>query len=122
MNYNNNLIYQAQFPKSNNHLITWRKNDKIKTCDLNEKCMEIIFDIKKNKNYKIINDIPPIIDRLPTGNSLTYETFYTNKINTNKINTNNLFNHTLINNIIPIILLVILLFILLHKKLFFKPN
>jgi hypothetical protein len=113
MDYNNDQIYQSQFPKSNNHLITWRKNDKIKTCDLNKKCMEIIFDIKKNKNVKIINDnLPiindnlPIIDHLPTGNLPTYETF----------NINSLIGSTLINNIIPLILFVILLIILLYRK------
>ena len=108
MNYNNDLISQTQFPKSNNHLITWRKNDNIKTCELNKNCMEIIFDIKKNKNknIKIINDIPQIVDYLPTGNLPSYETF----------NTNNSISSSLIYNIVTLILLVILLIILLCRK------
>ena len=112
MNYDNDLIYQTEFPKSNNHLITWRKNNKITTCDLNKKCMEILFDIKKNKNIKIINDIPPIIDYLPTGNLLPYETFKINET----FKTNDLLNSILINNIVPLILIVILLIILLFRK------
>lgn len=51
---NDKLIINTIFPKSNNHKITWNRKDKITTCDINKNCVEIIFDIKKNK--KIIND------------------------------------------------------------------
>lgn len=96
---NDNLIFQSIFPKSNNHKITWTKKDSIKTCDLNPNCSEIFFDINK----KIINDIPTLIDTLPTGNPPIYETFITNNF---------------ISNIISLILVVILLiiFFLINRK------
>ena len=106
--YNDNLITNTIYPKSDNHKITWRKNDNIKTCDLNPNCMEIIFDIKQNKNIKIINDIHPIIDRLPTGNHPVYEMFSSDYKK---------FSSTdFIYNIVSLILLVILLVILMCKK------
>ena len=106
--YNDNSITNTIYPKSNNHKITWRKNDTIKTCDLNPNCMEIIFDIKQNKNIKIINDIPPIIDRLPTGNPPIYEMFNSNY---------EMFNsNVFIYNIVSLILLVIFVVILMCKK------
>ena len=106
--YKDNSIINTIYPKSNNHKITWRKNDKIKTCDLNPNCIEIIFDIKQNKNIKIINDKPSIIDRLPTGNLPTYEMFNSNYTMDNSNN--------LIYNIVSLILIVILLLILILKK------
>jgi hypothetical protein len=106
--YNDNLISNTIYPKSDNHKITWRKNNNIKTCDLNKNCTEIIFDIKQNKNIKIINDTPLIIDNLPTGNSLVYEMFNSNS----KILESNDF----IYNIVSLILLVILMVILICKK------
>ena len=106
--YNDNLIKNTIYPKSNHHKITWRKNDNIKTCDLNPNCMEIIFDIKQNKNTKIINDVPMIIDYLPTGNPTVYELFNSNY----EIFSSNHF----IYNIVSLILLVILVIILMSKK------
>ena len=108
MNSNMNLISNTTYPKSNNHKISWRKNDNIKTCDLNPNCMEIIFDIKKNKNIKIINDIPPIIERLPTGSYPTYETFNQNY--------ETLYVNNFIYNIVLLILLIFLVVIFICKK------
>ena len=112
--YKDNSIINTTYPKSNNHKITWRKNDKIKTCDLNPNCIEIIFDIKQNKNIKIINDIPPIIDRLPTGNLPIYEMFNSNY---GIIDSNDL-----IYNIVSLILMVILLLFLILKNNYFVNN
>jgi hypothetical protein len=106
--YNDNLISNTIYPKSNNHKITWKKNDNIKTCDLNTNCTEIIFDIKQNKNIKIINDISPIIDKLPTGNPPVYEMF--------NLNYKILGLDDFIYNIVSLILLVILIVILVCKK------
>ena len=95
-----NLINCAKYPKSTNHKITWTKKDKIKTCDLNPNCMELIFDIKQNKNIKIIND-NLILEKLPTGNPPIYETFSSNNLNY---------------NIILLILVIIILIIFISKK------
>ena len=78
----NMLEYQINFnnyPKSNNHKITWTKKDNISTCDLNKNCTKIIFKINRNKNNQPDNqpdnqqDSPkiiieePLFDKLPKG-------------------------------------------------------
>jgi hypothetical protein len=112
--HNSNLISNTTYPKSNNHKITWKKNDNIKTCDLNQNCMEIIFDIKKNKNIKIINDTSQIQVHLPTIKSLSYEMFDSNSNSNSKYKLIGFSDF--IYNIVSLILLVILMVILICKK------
>lgn len=100
-----NSINYIKYPKSTNHKITWTKKNNIKTCDLNPNCMELIFDIKKNKNVKIFNDSQQIFDKLPVGNLSTYETF------------SNDYNYNYNYNIIQLILVIILIIILYFKKI-----
>ena len=106
----NNNINFTKYPKSFNHKISWTKKDNIKTCDLNPNCMELIFDIRQNKNVKIINDdftieILPlgnqIFDKLPIGDPIVYETFGVNN-----------FNY----EIISCILFIILFLIFIYRK------
>lgn len=102
MNYNN-LITNTIYPKSNNHLITWKKNDNIKTCDLNQNCSLIIFDITQNKNNKIINN-----ENANATNIIDLKSMENFKsCNLTKIN---YFIYYKISFIIAIILLVILIY------------
>lgn len=58
---NNNILNNQfiSYPKSKNHIISWTKKDKIKTCDVNSNCSEIEFNITLNKfnNNKLFNNI-----------------------------------------------------------------
>ena len=98
INLKNNSITHTKYPKSSNHKITWTKKDDVSTCDLNPNCMELIFNIRQNKNIKIINDIP-LLDTLPTGNPPVYETF--------KCFSKNQDNYTIILTILAILLFII---------------
>jgi hypothetical protein len=112
----NDSINYIKYPKSKNHKITWTKKDNIKTCNLNENCMEITFDIKQNKNIKIIDDYYSSgnikiddyyssgnikIDNSSTKKSIVYETFS---------NYNNYYN------LLTIILIIIIIIILFYKN------
>ncbi len=105
-----NSINYVKYPKSLNHKITWTKKNNIKTCDLNPNCMELTFDIKKNKNIKIINDNikiindnQPLLDKLPDGDLPIYEMFSSNPN----------WNY----DVILIVLVIIFVVTLLNKKL-----
>ena len=57
---NNDLLKKSfySYPKSLNHKVLWKKNDKIKTCDLGSNCSEFEFSIRQNKlvKHKIFNN------------------------------------------------------------------
>lgn len=94
MNWNDSIKI-TKFPKSNNHRIIWKKNDNIKTCNLNSNCSEIIFDIKqnkKNKNYELFNQNKKTLLEL---SSLSYIIL-------------------LLYNILPIIIFIILIMIIVN--------
>ena len=121
-----------EFPKSQNHKITWTKKNNISICDLNTNCTEYEFNIRnknknmlnqtnKNKNDNDIknNDIKnnsnnyfnnynmdKFIDRLPTGNIPIYEPYQ-------KLEYNNDYNYNY--NIILIIIIIIILFLFYNK-------
>lgn len=46
---NNNKFNLTRYPKSNNHKITWLKNNFVNTCDLDTNCTKLTIDITKNK-------------------------------------------------------------------------
>ena len=88
---NPNQINFNNYPKSDNHEITWTKKDNINMCDLNKNCSKIVFKIKKKNN--IDNNIDALednqsdtktiyektlFDKLPKGVNNINETFDTN--------------------------------------------
>ena len=100
--------------KSKSHIITWKKNSNVNTCDLSPNCIKLEIDIKKNKNINfadnsniIINPDKLIIDILPTGNLKLYESFETISYN---------------DNILLLTLIILLLFVLVYKKNNFSFN
>lgn len=63
---NNDLLKKSfyLYPKSLNHKVLWKKNDKIKTCDLGSNCSEFVFSIRQNKlvKHEIFNNTDKIND------------------------------------------------------------
>ena len=81
------------YPKSLNHKVVWKKNDNIRTCDLNSDCSELEFNITLNKftKQKMFN------------NNLIYD-----NNNANEETTKNMTNYDTIMFILIFILLVAL--------------
>lgn len=98
---NNSFYY---YPKSSNHKIVWKKNDNVKTCDLNSNCTELEFNIRQNKfiKYKKMSAIDDI-----NKENFTCISCITN--NTKIIS-------SLINNYTIIFFMLLLLFIVLNLK------
>lgn len=113
---NNNSLNKSfhSYPKSLNHKVMWKKNDKIKTCDLGSNCSELEFSIKQNKliKHKIFNNTHNI-------NELEHSNIVNNNENfacISCINVNSKIITNFINYDIVIFFLLLILFIVLNLK------
>lgn len=113
---NNNSLNKSfySYPKSLNHKVMWKKNDKIKTCDLDSNCSELEFSIKQNKliKHKIFNNTHNIDELEHSNNVNANENF--SCIRRISVNSKIITNFT--NYDIVIFFLLLTLFIALNFK------
>lgn len=113
---NNDLLKKSfySYPKSLNHKVLWRKNDNIKTCDLNTNCSELEFSIRQNKlvKHKTFNNID-YIDKLYYSDIINDKENFTciSCMNINSKMITNLINYDII-----VFFLLSILFIILNLK------
>jgi hypothetical protein len=109
----NNLLNNSfyLYPKSSNHKIMWKKNDNIKTCDLNSNCTELEFNIRQNKivKHKTFTNSNKIDNKIDNKENFICISCF--GVNTNKI------RNTINYDIIVFFLLLILIIILSLKSI-----
>lgn len=121
---NNNILNNQfiSYPKSKNHIISWTKKDKIKTCDVNSNCSEIEFNITLNKfnNNKLFNNIKNNEVYKIDNYSNIDDNYINSNINSNKNSDKNSKKYDII--IFFLIFILLIFFIFKIKNNYFQNN